>query len=196
MGYWLDEEEAAPDWPTNLEAYDPAVWSCVHRWESARAHWWYDNGGAPFGRTASGLARRLPFIQEMVGQGPWRVSAVETLMSDPIGDMPLVENPLASYLSPVVPQRTAEVMTETGAVDDHTLVRRACAGAAVGQWEIFASLLAALYEHPERALGIARASICDAVECSLVGARGDGERAADFWETLLEYQMQKDRRRG
>lgn len=69
MAYRLDDEQE-PDWPLRLRAYDAAVWCCVPRWESERAHWLRDNGGAYFGRTASGKARILPFIQELARTGP------------------------------------------------------------------------------------------------------------------------------
>ena len=63
-------DESPPDWPPRLSTYDPRVWCCVPRFESERAHWLYDSGGAPFGRTTSGKARILPFIQELARTGP------------------------------------------------------------------------------------------------------------------------------
>lgn len=59
-----------PKWPAHLKTFTPGDWCCQRRWEAARAHWWFDHGGAPFGRTQSGQARQLPFLQQMVGQGP------------------------------------------------------------------------------------------------------------------------------
>jgi hypothetical protein len=113
-----------------------------------------------------------------------------------VPDVRLVPNPLSTYLSPLVPERTAELMAETDAISDHQLVRRAAAGAATNQWEVFASLLSALYEYPERAIGVARAAICDLVECALVGARGNGDLASLYFDELLNAQFEKGRRRG
>jgi hypothetical protein len=70
MAYRLEEQAEPPKWPPHLKTFNPESWCCVRRWEAARAHWWHDAGGAPFGRTQSGRARRLPFLQLMVGKGP------------------------------------------------------------------------------------------------------------------------------
>jgi nucleotide-binding universal stress UspA family protein len=109
-------------------------------------------------------------------------------------DMELVPNPIATYLTPLVPADVASLLTENGAPADHTTVRRAAAAACVNNWDIFTALLVELHQHPDRALGVARAALADLAEMAIVGARGDGERAADYFETLLADQMRRDRR--
>ena len=59
-----------PDYPPHLAAFDPTIHCCRKAWAAECAEWLLDAGGAPFGRTAGGQARRLPLLQRMVGQGP------------------------------------------------------------------------------------------------------------------------------
>ncbi len=98
--------------------------------------------------------------------------------------------PIAFYTIPTVTEDVARSMVH--AVGHHNMVRRAAAGAAVGNWDVFVGLIETLYERPELALGVARACIADLVECALVAAKGEGERAAEYFETLLEAQLEKD----
>ena len=118
-------------------------------------------------------------------------------MTDPQPDMAdWCPNPVATYLTPLVPPIVARLLAANGAVDDHSLVRRAAAAACVNNWDTFEDLVRILHEEPDRALGVARAALADVVECALVASKGDGERAASYFEVLLEDQLRRDRRRG
>ena len=63
--------EREPELPPHLKKYDPEAWCCERRFEAARAYWLRAHDGAYFGRTPSGKARELPFLQAGVGRGPW-----------------------------------------------------------------------------------------------------------------------------
>ena len=116
------------------------------------------------------------------------------MTDNPQPDMAMVANPVASYLTPLVPEIVARLLAANGAVDDHSLVRRAAAAACVNNWDVFEDLVRVLHEEPDRALGVARAALADVVECALVASKNDGERAADYFEALLEDQLRRDRR--